>query len=183
MLPFTLQFLIAMIASAINERLQRKLDYSLEEVRVLKEILCAATGKERISFTADQRRRLALLGIKLSPEERRKCCQIIKPGTILTWFRRLAARKYDSSGCKTGRPRKARDIRKLVVKMALENLGWRYTKIRDALRTGLKIEIGRTAVADILAEVGPTNDNGAAGKIVRRSRLGGMLNYYSREAA
>jgi hypothetical protein len=44
-------------------------DYSLEEVRVLKEILCAATGKERISFTADQRRRLALLGKKLSPEE------------------------------------------------------------------------------------------------------------------
>ena len=52
MLPFTLQFLIAMIASAISERLQRKLDYSLE-VRVLKEILSAATGKVRISFTAD----------------------------------------------------------------------------------------------------------------------------------
>src|SRR5450631_1387624 len=33
MLPFTLQFLIAMIASAINERLQRKLDYAQEEVR------------------------------------------------------------------------------------------------------------------------------------------------------
>ena len=48
MLPFTLQFLIAMIASAISERLQRKLDYAQEEVRVLKEILCAATGKERI---------------------------------------------------------------------------------------------------------------------------------------
>jgi len=38
--------------------------------------------------------------------------------------------------------------------MALENLGWGYTKIRDALRTGLKIEIGRPAVADILAEEG-----------------------------
>ena len=37
MLPLTLQFLIAMIASAINERLQRRLDYALEEVRVLKE--------------------------------------------------------------------------------------------------------------------------------------------------
>jgi hypothetical protein len=35
--------------------------------------------------------------------------------------------------------------------MALENLNWGYTKIRDALRTGLKIEIGRTTVADILA--------------------------------
>jgi hypothetical protein len=38
--------------------------------------------------------------------------------------------------------------------MALENLGWGYTKIRDALRTGLKVEIGRTTVADILAEEG-----------------------------
>ena len=45
-------------------------------------------------------------------------------------------------------------MRKLVVKMALENLGWGYTKIRDALRTGLKIEIGRTTVADILNGAG-----------------------------
>jgi transposase InsO family protein len=37
--------------------------------------------------------------------------------------------------------------------MALANLGWGYTKIRDALR-GLKIEIGRTTVADLLAEEG-----------------------------
>jgi hypothetical protein len=32
----------------------------LEEVRVLKEIFHAATGRERIPFTGDQRRRLAL---------------------------------------------------------------------------------------------------------------------------
>jgi hypothetical protein len=38
MLPATLQFLIAMIAYAINERMQRKLDYTQEEVRVLKDI-------------------------------------------------------------------------------------------------------------------------------------------------
>src|ERR1035437_2342813 len=31
----------------------------------------------------------------------------------------------------------------------------------------------------IRKQVGPTNDNSAAGKVVRRSRLGGMLNYYS----
>ena len=43
MLPLPLQFVIAMIASAISERLQRKLDYALEEVRVLKENLRAAT--------------------------------------------------------------------------------------------------------------------------------------------
>jgi hypothetical protein len=154
MLPLTLQFLIAMIASAINERTKRKLDYALEEVQVVKEAFRAATGKERIPFTPDQRRRLALAGKELSPEERRQCCQIVKPATILAWFRQLAARKYDSSRRKTGRPRKARDIRKLVIDLALANEGWGYTKLRDALLKGLKIEIGRSTVADILKEAG-----------------------------
>lgn len=93
-------------------------------------------------------------GKELTPVEREACCQIVRPATILAWFRRLAARKYDGSRSqKRGRPRKASEIRKLVLKMARENIGWGYTKIRDALR-GLKIEIGRTAVADILVEAG-----------------------------
>jgi putative transposase len=42
-----------------------------------------------------------------------------------------------------------------VIAVALANLGWGYAKIlRNALRTGLKIEIGRTTVANILAEAG-----------------------------
>jgi hypothetical protein len=56
-------------------------------------------------------------------------------------FRQFAAKKYDSSEQrnKLGRPRKAIDM------------GWGYT--RDALR-GLKIEIGRSILASILAEAG-----------------------------
>ena len=134
--------------------MQQKLDYTQEEVRVHKEVVAAITGSGRMAFTADQRRRLAVAGKALSPEERRKYCQIVKPATILAWFRQLGAWKYDSSRCKIGRPRKRRDIRKLVVEMAQANPGWGYTKIRDALRTGLKIEIGRTTVASILAEAG-----------------------------
>ena len=38
--------------------------------------------------------------------------------------------------------------------MAQANLSWGYTKIRDALRTGLMIEIGRTTVANILVDAG-----------------------------
>ena len=57
MLPATLQFLITMIACAINERMQRKLDYTQEEVRVLKDMLKAATGSDRIVFTAQLRAR------------------------------------------------------------------------------------------------------------------------------
>ena len=66
----------------------------------------------------------------------------------------MAARKYDSSEARRGRPGKPKDVRKLVIKLAMENLGWGYTKIRDALRTGLAVEIGRTTAANILAEAG-----------------------------
>ena len=69
MLPATLQFIIAMVAHTLNERMARRVDYLHEEVRVLKEALAAATGKTRIDFTAEQRRRLALKGKQLTAEE------------------------------------------------------------------------------------------------------------------
>jgi putative transposase len=72
----------------------------------------------------------------------------------LAWFRQVAARKYDSSEARRGRAGKPKDVRKLVIKLAMENLGWGHTKIRDALRTGLAVEIGRTTLANILAEAG-----------------------------
>jgi hypothetical protein len=83
MLPMTLQFIIAMIASAINDRLQRKLDYVEEERHILREQLDAATGGKKLSFTTEQRRRLATAGKLPTPDERRKCCHLVKPATIL----------------------------------------------------------------------------------------------------
>jgi hypothetical protein len=50
--------------------------------------------------------------------------RIVKPEMIWGWFRWLAAQKYDSSKSKVGRPRRRKDIRKLVIEMVLENLGW-----------------------------------------------------------
>jgi hypothetical protein len=109
MLPLTIQFVIAMVAHAINERIARRLDYLQEEVRVLKEALAAATGKTRIDLSAEQRRRLAVKGKALTPAERRSCCQIVRPHTILTSFRQLVSQKYDGSTArKTGRPGKTR---------------------------------------------------------------------------
>jgi hypothetical protein len=74
----------------MNERMARKVDYLQEEVWVLKEALATATCKKRIQFTAEQRRRLAVKGKALTPEERSSCCQIVRPATILAWFRQLA---------------------------------------------------------------------------------------------
>jgi hypothetical protein len=47
-LPVTIQFMLALIAYAINERMARRLEYLQEEVRVLKETLATATGNSRI---------------------------------------------------------------------------------------------------------------------------------------
>jgi hypothetical protein len=85
MLPATPQILIAMIACAISERMQRKSDHTQEEVRVLKEILTALTGGGRPSFTADRRRRPAGAGKAQSLEERKKCRQIVK---LESWWSR-----------------------------------------------------------------------------------------------
>jgi len=135
MVPKTFQFVIAMVVSAINERPGRRDAYLREEVRVLKERLTAATGTTRIAFTPDQRRRLAMTGKPLTPMERLACCQIVQPATLLAWFRALAATKYDGSKKRSpGRPRSRTGIRDLVIRLATENPGWGYTKIRDALR-------------------------------------------------
>jgi putative transposase len=88
------------------------------------------TGTERIRFTNEQRRRLALKGKVLTPPEREACCQIVRPETILAWFRRLAAAKYDSSKVRRmGQPGKGTNVRKLVVTFAQENPRRGYTKI------------------------------------------------------
>ena len=57
MLPVTVQFLVAMLAYGLNERMARKAEYLREENRVLKEALRAATGKDRFPLTNEQRRR------------------------------------------------------------------------------------------------------------------------------
>jgi hypothetical protein len=62
-------------------------------------------------------------------------------------------RLHSSKARKAGRPGKAADVRKLVLELARDNPGWGYTRIRDAQR-GLKIEVGRTTVANMLAQAG-----------------------------
>jgi putative transposase len=122
MLPVTVQFIVAMLAYALNERMARKVEYLWEENRILKEALQAATGKRRVPLTDEQRRRLATKGKALTTAEREQCCQIVRPSTILAWFRKLVARKYDSSKVRRpGRPRKANEIRELVLRIAGEN--------------------------------------------------------------
>ncbi len=100
MLPAALQFLVVMIASAINDRLQRKLDYVAEERRILWEKVEALTEGKKISFTAQQRR-LAEAGKLLSLRN--------AGGVASSSSRRIRARVSVSIG---GRPTGRRERRR-----------------------------------------------------------------------
>jgi transposase len=79
---------------------------------------------------------------------------LVTPDTLRRWYRELIAAKYDGSAQRRpGRPRKPQEIRDLVVRLASENLGWGYTKIRDAMAL-LGHSIARTTVGRILQEQG-----------------------------
>jgi Homeodomain-like domain len=58
-----------------------------------------------------------------------------QPDTILGWYRKLIAKKFDGSRFRqrVGRPRIAEEIERLVVRMAKENPSWGYDRIVGAL--------------------------------------------------
>ena len=76
---------------------------------------------------------------------------LAKPDTILTWYRRLAAEKFDGSKQRRtpGRPRISREIEDLVVRMARENSGWGYDRIVGAL-ANLGYQVSDQTVGNIL---------------------------------
>jgi putative transposase len=60
---------------------------------------------------------------------------VAKPDTILAWYRRVVAEKFDGSRYRQypGRPKVAPVMEALVVRMAGENTGWGYDRIVGAL--------------------------------------------------
>jgi hypothetical protein len=59
---------------------------------------------------------------------------VARPDTILAWYRRLIARKFDGSQYRSypGRPRIEPELEELIVRMARENSGWGYDRIVGA---------------------------------------------------
>jgi putative transposase len=129
----------------VNRRQLASIAYLREENRVLREQL----GAKRPKFTDPQRRRLAKKGQALGRKALAELCSIATPDTILGWYRRLIAKKYDGERPR-GRPRKTEDICELILRMAEENSGWGYTRIVGAMKN-LGHDVGRMTVARVLA--------------------------------
>ena len=149
-MPHALHFLIFTAAGWLNRRQEDLIDYLREENRVLREQL----GGRPLRLTDAQRRRLAIRGQKLGRRVLSRVAGIVTPDTILRWYRRLIAQKYDGSARRRrGRPLTPQAIGELVVRMAIENPRWGYTRIRGAL-ANLGHEIGRNTVKRILLSRG-----------------------------
>jgi len=78
-----------------------------------------------------------------------------KPDTILGWYRRLVARKFDGSTARRypGRPRVEPELEELVVRMAKDNIGWGYDRIVGAL-ANLGYTLSDETVGNILRRHG-----------------------------
>ena len=123
-------FLVLTVAGWMNRHQDDLIDYLREENRVLREQL----GRRPLRLTDAQRRRLAVRGRKLGRRVLTQVAGIVTPDTILRWYRRLIAKKYDgSTRRRRGRPMTPREIAALVVRMAVDNPQWGYTRIRGAL--------------------------------------------------
>jgi Homeodomain-like domain len=149
-LPPPLAFCLLLFSGWVNRHQQAVIDYLLEENRVLR----AANGSQRLRLTDDQRRRLAVNGKALGRRQLAAIAGIVTPDTILRWYRRLVAQKYDGSKSRRpGRPPTKPDIAALVVRMATENPTWGYTRIRGGLKH-LGHDVARNTIKAILKDHG-----------------------------
>ena len=149
-LPPPLAFFLLLFSGWINRQQQAVIDYLREENRVLR----ASYGPRRVRLTDDQRRRLAVKGKDLGRRQLAAVAGIVTPDTILRWYRRLVAKKYDGSQKRRpGRPNTKPDIAALVVRMANENPTWGYTRIRGGLQH-LGHDVARNTVKAILRNHG-----------------------------
>ena len=146
--PF--RFLLTSLAGWMNQHHLQAIDYLREENRVLREQLAG----RRLRLTDDQRRRLAAKAKGMGRRVLAEVATIVTPETLLAWHRRLIAKKFDGSANHgPGRPRKAREVEALAVRMAEENRDWGYRRIQGAL-SNLGHEIARSTIADILQRHG-----------------------------
>jgi putative transposase len=124
--------LLAYVTGSVNQELLLQNEYLAAENRILR-----AKLPSRLRPSDPERTTLAEIGRRLGRKALREVACIAKPDTILAWYRRLIARKFDGSKHRQypGRPRIRPELEALVVRMARENSGWGYDRIVGALAT------------------------------------------------
>jgi putative transposase len=142
--------LLAYVTGMVNQRLLLQNEYLLAENRILRAHL-----PSRLLLTDPERSSLAALGKRLGRRGLDTVATVAKPDTILAWFRKLVAQKFDGSRHRLypGRPPIAHKITELIVRLARENSGWGYDRIAGALEV-LGHHVSDQTVGNILRRFG-----------------------------
>ncbi len=124
-----IHLLLVALTGWLNRHQQEVIDYLIEENRVLKQQL----EGQRLRFTDEQRRRLAVKAKVLGRRVLDEIETLVTPDTLLAWHRKLIAEKWTYPRKGPGRPRASQEITELVLRMAGENPSWGYDRIQGAL--------------------------------------------------
>src|SRR5260370_860030 len=102
--------LLAYVTGLINQELLLQNEYLAAENRILRAHLPA-----RLRLSDPERCTLAEISKRLGRKALEKVACVAKPDSILAWYRRLIAHKFDGSQCRTypGRPRISAEVQEL----------------------------------------------------------------------
>jgi putative transposase len=107
--------------------------------------------KRRLRLSDGERAKLGEIGHRLGRKALGEVATAALPDTILAWYRRLVARKFDGSRARRaqGRPPIDREVEELIVRMVEENRSWGYDRIVGAL-ANLGHEVSDQTVGNVL---------------------------------
>src|SRR5664279_131435 len=142
--------LLAYVTGLINQKLLLQNEYLIAKNRILRTHLPA-----RMPLPDPERSTLAEIGKRLGRTALQQVACVAKPETILAWYRRLIARKFDGSKFRSspGRPRIEPEVEAFIVRFARENSGWGYDRIVGAL-ANLGHTVSDQTVGNILRRYG-----------------------------
>jgi Homeodomain-like domain len=142
--------LLAYVTGSVNQELLLRNEYLAAENRILR-----AKLPPRLRLSNPERAGLAEIGKRLGRKVLAEIACVAKPDTILAWYRKLAAQKFDGSKHRQyrGRPSISAELETLVVQIAKENSGWGYDRIVGAL-TNLGHRLSDQTVKNVLRRHG-----------------------------
>ncbi|MBU2515501.1 integrase core domain-containing protein [bacterium] len=111
--------------------------------------------RKTLRFNDHERIRLAKIRKQIGLKALKEISCIVRPETILEWFRKMVAKKFDGSlfRKRVGRPKTNLELESLIVKIAEENPSWGYDRIVGAL-SNLGFDVSDQTVGNILKKHG-----------------------------
>src|SRR6266852_30587 len=142
--------LLAYVTGTVNQELLLRNEYLAAENRILRGQI-----KGRLLLSEGEKATLAEIAHHLGRKALEDVAATAKPETILGWYRKLIANKFDGSKSRrrVGRPKLDQETERLVVRMARENPSWGYDRIVGAL-ANLGHRLSDQTVGNILRRYG-----------------------------